>query len=55
MKGYIKRNIPKLFVRDLVRDLVIYPEVYIKNIVDGIEKEYPEYWKASNLNSKKDS
>ena len=51
MKGYIKRNISKLFLRDLVVD----PEVYIKNIVDVLEKEYPEYWKASNFNSKKDS
>ena len=51
IKGRLKRSIQRLFLGDLVID----PEEYIKKIVDVLEKEYPEYWKASNFNSKKDS
>ena len=51
IRGRFKRSIQRLFLGDLVID----PEEYIKKIVDVLEKEYPEYWKASNLNSKKDS
>ena len=51
IRGRFKRSIQKLFLGDLV----INPEEYIKKIVDVLEKEYPEYWKASNFNFKKDS
>ena len=51
IRGRFKRSIQRLFLGDLV----ISPEEYIKKIVDVLEKEYPEYWKASNFNSKKDS
>ena len=51
IRGRFKRSIQRLFLGDLV----INPEEYIKKIVDVLEKEYPEYWKASNFNSKKDS
>ena len=51
IRGRFKRSIQRLFLGDLVID----PEEYIKKIVDVLEKEYPEYWKASNFNSKKDS
>ena len=51
IRGRFKRSIQRIFLGDLV----INPEEYIKKIVDVLEKEYPEYWKASNFNSKKDS
>ena len=51
IRGRFKRRIQRLFLGDLI----INPEEYIKKIVDVLEKEYPEYWKASNFNSKKDS
>ena len=50
-RGKFKRSILRMFLGDLVID----PEEYIKKIVNVLEKEYSEYWEASNFNSKKDS